>query len=476
MVCIIFLAALLLVRLNISAALKTPIVEHEWTGLMRTLPDDRFETYTQALALLDSLQNSPSCHRLAASTLLESCQTVDDAPPRTEESLEDIKTTYAARLALCELSATGLAVPSECRVLLPADDREGKSVLKWIKGSGNAKSSVFRDVGNRQLSLCLRSLESRPQWWTSYSNSRQNAVIMCQAARVDIDRGEVEELLSSCPKTHTVLDNLIKLYKSMALAVSTMKDALSRALDNATSKLSQQEELAVKVKGFEQRVLKDLGSLFPQFQSSLAKLKDSTETVMQSMLGKWHTAAKHFSLELDELRNVSVLQPMIHSSNYPVSDLVSTQIVRISNNEAANLGQIFQQLRQRSSELLANQIQQRDSSREVTVELQALSRAVGDFHTAQNSQEAMQNFLHEQIHQMQTEVQMAREVIMEITSSASAVQVVLEKSSSQLATLGTLDSLASTISQFCWALLGIVALYRFSSTVAGYAAAALGRY
>lgn len=70
---------------------------------------------------------------------------------------------------------------------------------------------------------------------------------------------------------------------------------------------------------------------------------------------------------------------------------------------------------------------------------------------------------------------MAREVIMEITSSASAVQAVLEKSSSQLATLGILDSLASTILQFCWALLGIAALYRFSSTLAGYAAVALGR-
>lgn len=260
-----FLGVLFLVRLNISAALKTPTVEYEWTGMMRTLPDDRFETYTQALELLNSLQNSPSCHRLAASTLLESCQKVGDAPPSTEESLEDIKTTYAARLALCELSATGLAVPSECRVFLPADDREEKSGLRWIKGSGKAKSAVFRDVGNRQLSLCLRSLESRPQWWTSYSNSRQNAVIMCQAARVDIDRGEVEKLFSRCPETHTMLDNLIKLYKSMALAVSTMRDALSRALDNATSRLSQQEELAVKVKGFEQRVIKDLGSLTLSF-------------------------------------------------------------------------------------------------------------------------------------------------------------------------------------------------------------------
>ena len=164
---------------------------------MRTLPDDWSGTYTQALQLLNSVQKSPSCNRLATSTLLESCQKVDDSAPGTEENLEDVRSAYAARLALCEISSTGLAIPSDCRTLMPADHLEGKSGLEWISGSVRAKSAAFGNIGNRQLSQCLRSLESRPQWWTSYSNSRQNAVTICQAARVDIERGKVGKSLSN---------------------------------------------------------------------------------------------------------------------------------------------------------------------------------------------------------------------------------------------------------------------------------------
>lgn len=164
---------------------------------MRTLPDDRSGTYTQALQLLNSMQKSPSCNRLAASTLLESCQTIDGSSPGMEETLDDIKSTYAARLALCEISSTGLVIPSDCRPLMPVDDLGGKEGLEWIIGSGRAKSAASGNIGNRQLSQCLRSLESRPQWWTSYSNSRQNAVIMCQAARVDIERGKSRSLSGS---------------------------------------------------------------------------------------------------------------------------------------------------------------------------------------------------------------------------------------------------------------------------------------
>lgn len=95
-------------------------------------------------------------------------------------------------------------------------------------------------------------------------------------------------------------------------------------------------------------------------------------------------------------------------------------------------------------------------------------------HAAQKSQAAMQNLLHEQVHQMRTEVQMVRQVMMEIASSASAAEVVLEKNASQLAKFATLAGVISTIEQLCWATLGIILLSRFSSKLAGYAAAALG--
>lgn len=270
-------------------------VEHDWKGLMRTLPDDGSETYTQALQLLDSLQNSPSCNRLAALTLLESCQKFDGSPPTSEEILEDIKSIYAARLALCEISITGLAVPSDCKPLMPAVDREGNSGLRWMNWSGKAKSAVFRDVGNRQLILCLRSLESRPQWWTSYSNSRQNAFTMCQAARVDIDRGNGFEYPLSNSKVDIMLDELIKLYKSMA-------QATSKLLDITTIKLFQQDELTVKIKGFHQRIFEIFDSSTLQFQLYFTNFTETTETAMQSMFGKWNTVIDELQKAIHDVR------------------------------------------------------------------------------------------------------------------------------------------------------------------------------
>lgn len=264
---------------------------------MRTLPDDRSGTYTQALQLLNSMQKSPSCNRLAASTLLESCQTVDGSTPGMEENLEDIKSTYAARLALCEISSTGLVIPPDCRPLIPADNLEGKVGLEWIIGIGGARSAAFGNVGHRQLSQCLRSLESRPQWWTSYSNSRQNAVIMCQAARVDIERGKFEQSLPETLKTYAKSDEFIKLHKSMAESTSHMKDALLKALDNAAIQLTQQEKFAVTVKDLQHRVLKDSQSYFTKFM-------ESVDTAMQLMLGKWNTETKNAGLELNKLQDV----------------------------------------------------------------------------------------------------------------------------------------------------------------------------
>jgi hypothetical protein len=272
---------------------------------VRTLPDDQSGIYTQALQILTSMQALPSCNRLAASSLLESCQTIDGSSPDMEGSLEDIKSIYAARLALCEISSTGLVIPLDCKLLMPVDGLEGKRGLEWILRSGAARSSSYGDIGKRQISQCLQSLESRPQWWTSYSNSRQNAFIMCQAARVDIERGKVDLiLLKILAKVNTTSDEFIKLHKSMAGTSSNIKDALSKALDNAATQLSQQKEFAVTVKAFQRQVLQDLESSALQAHSYFAKLLDSIESAVQLMLGKWITGAKEADLKLTELQNV----------------------------------------------------------------------------------------------------------------------------------------------------------------------------
>lgn len=157
--------------------------------LVRPLPVDQSGIYSQALQLLGSMQASPSCNRLAASTLLSSCQNIEESTHNIEATLDDVRSIYAAQLAMCEISSTGLTIPRECKPLQSVNEPQGLQGSQKHSSEGNLRLANDRNVRKRQLRLCLRSLESRPQWWTSYSNSRQNAMIMCQAARVDIEKG-----------------------------------------------------------------------------------------------------------------------------------------------------------------------------------------------------------------------------------------------------------------------------------------------
>lgn len=157
--------------------------------LVRPLPVDQSGIYSQALQLLSSMQASPSCNRLAASTLLNSCQNIEGSTHYIEANLDDIRSIYAAQLAMCEISSAGLTIPQECKPLQPVNQPPGLQDSQRHPSEGNVRPGIDKSVGKRQLSQCLRLLESRPQWWTSYSNSRQNAMVMCQAARVDIEKG-----------------------------------------------------------------------------------------------------------------------------------------------------------------------------------------------------------------------------------------------------------------------------------------------
>lgn len=148
----------------------------ELMALVRPSPSDPSGTFTHALELLASIQTSPSCNRVAASTLLDSCHTIEASERDAEASIEDFRSIYAAQLAMCEIGSANSVKPRSCEVLATA---------------AGVKSKGTKHIRKDQLSQCLQSLESRPQWWTSYSNNRQNAGVMCQAARMDIEKGRL---------------------------------------------------------------------------------------------------------------------------------------------------------------------------------------------------------------------------------------------------------------------------------------------
>ncbi|KAL2822838.1 hypothetical protein BDW59DRAFT_163648 [Aspergillus cavernicola] len=228
------------------------------------------ELFTEANELLESIKSSPSCNQIAASKLAASCQSIGRKPdipidPDTPQALEHVRSLYAARLAICELSGAGTSIPSPCHPVNASPYRR-----KGIFGFGanhNPATSDNEPVPKEVLEACLKSLESRPQWWTSYSNSRQNAVVLCQAWRTEIEKEEILELYQ------TIVKSSIKLKHGL-------HDALRTAAEDTSSHraFTQSTELLRK------EIMHEMKESISIFQKSFGRVSQNLETQFSSFI------------------------------------------------------------------------------------------------------------------------------------------------------------------------------------------------
>jgi len=155
----------------------------------------RPDSFINALRIITSLETSPSCHRLATSTLIDSCRSLEADRAQRDASnlaLDSVKSTFAARLAVCELQGASALIPHDCVVMTAKVQSSGlKCMLPGKNCPAKGASTLLQhvEISSNQVGKCLKALESRPQWWTSYSNARQNAVVICQAARAEVEKG-----------------------------------------------------------------------------------------------------------------------------------------------------------------------------------------------------------------------------------------------------------------------------------------------
>ncbi|CAG7976837.1 unnamed protein product [Penicillium olsonii] len=245
--------------------------------------------FNEAVHLLDSMRTSPSCHRVAATRLVASCQSftdIRDAPQsNSPESLDLLRSIYAARLALCEIDGAGTVVPPSCLpvTVSPPQPRSRFGLGNRQKNTDAAVDEVPKEV----LEQCLRSLESRPQWWTSYSNSRQNALIICQATRMETEKEE-----------------LIELHRSITKSSSKLNHGLQEALKDAASRHEQQTAFANAIQALHTQIVTEAGATesllkrtFNRFVQEVESGIDSFQEAMSVVLKE--TQAKTGYLEKD---------------------------------------------------------------------------------------------------------------------------------------------------------------------------------
>ncbi|MCJ1412108.1 hypothetical protein MMC19_006200 [Ptychographa xylographoides] len=281
----------------------------------------RSKVFSQALELLSSMQSAPSCNRVATTKLLTACKSIEGPSPTVESTLDDIRSLYAAQLAVCELQDAGSQMPPHCSFnLLPESSRSAED---------------YGELDANQLRQCLVSLESRPQWWTSYSNNKQNAVVLCQATRVEIEK-----------------DDIIKLYKSMASTTSNLEAALVETVQQASRQIAQQRRLATIIESVQQKALHDLEASNTQARSYLSHMKQAFTSAMEAV------RVKVSSIMLEVEDDMLGLSKSLKESNIDATDLEK------------NIGRIFEQVVQSSSGLAATQAQQWDTNLVIAAKLQ----------------------------------------------------------------------------------------------------------
>ena len=177
---------------------QMPHIPTEPDSLRNSLSD----AMKEALAQVEKVEALPSCFKIASSALLHSCSAMegsmdhhDNIKRGSDLFVQEEADVYSARLAVCELSGADIIVPNECQAFIPRDSNSRKRTFGGLFGSrGSTKPrelfQFYDEITETNLKQCRKALGTSSQAWTSYSNNRQNAVVMCRAMRSEIEKDE----------------------------------------------------------------------------------------------------------------------------------------------------------------------------------------------------------------------------------------------------------------------------------------------
>jgi hypothetical protein len=142
----------------------------------------QYTSYDIALQELQQLELEPLCHRTAATLLVRHCQLLDgkdESSLLTDSGREirDFVDTYAASLAICDLTRGGFSIPTECY-------KFRESALSSLQLTEKAQLHVT----TREINACISGLGASDSAWNTWISYRHKALMFCNAARADNER------------------------------------------------------------------------------------------------------------------------------------------------------------------------------------------------------------------------------------------------------------------------------------------------
>jgi hypothetical protein len=233
---------------------------------------------TQAVDFVVSMQTAPTCTRMAASHLMNECKLLENAPEfaklRPEAYLDNVKTEYAAKLAVCELLSaqpSNPMPPPNCEILVPSTKACAKSGTWWYSRPETTMNDkqCYPDFKEYQYTQCLKTLQSSPQYWTSFSNARQNAVVMCQASRDAIER-----------------ENHLETFKNLTQVMGVVSLAMKKSTEEYEALIKEQKEFADEVREAQDRFKEDVHAVQEKALATVGTLDDKFHTFMETTMSE----------------------------------------------------------------------------------------------------------------------------------------------------------------------------------------------
>ena len=231
---------------------------------------------SQAVDFVVSMQTAPTCTRMAASHLMNECKLLENAPEfaktRPEAYLDSVKTEYAAKLAVCELLSTqppsSAVPPTHCDILVPSS----KACVKggwWHHTQPDTDRQCYQTYKEHQYRQCLKTLESSSRYWISFSNARQNAVVMCQASRDAIER-----------------ENHLETFKNLTQVMGAVSSNIDKTNDAYELLIKEQKQFAEELRATQVQLTHDVQAVQEKALSTVTTLDNKFHTFMDASINE----------------------------------------------------------------------------------------------------------------------------------------------------------------------------------------------
>ena len=423
-------------------------------------PDSKVDSTLQtAIRKFSELETAPSCNKMASSALIYVCATFNgdgETPDTTEKTLDEEKSLFATRLAICELSDSDnqSLVPSECASFVPTKwNTRKKGWFGYVHEKPIPRYPDYDQATRRDRDPCVAALMKSPQTWSSYSNAKQSANQWCPAVRGDIERDEMLQ------RAGALFENLV-LQGDVLRSHNEILHQQEEAIQFLTTQLFKLTHDTLKNHEAYQQMSNDA-------LVSLQAAMENAEVQLQVRIARSIAAIDHLEVKgndvIDRMLSTMKETALQHKTDIALAHAGAVEDARVHT--------------QYQLEMLSQQVQQiffnaGSTGQEAAVELQEVVRSARQLQLQLANLGEEATIVNELLTDVTSNAQQLREEHVELKSAINGTRESLAALDSQLlaythhvsafvAIFGGLPSSLSAAAWYCGCLIGVGAFLLF---------------